>query len=121
MLAIVEIPRVELSLSGSKKAVTELLEYLRDRYPITVLSNMSHEKSGNAEGSGLEPVPGRLLQSFRLKHVISQRQLAEKSGIGQTVLSAYENGRRPLSRKAAIKIGKALGEDPCQFFPSTAD
>ena len=116
MLAIVEIPRVELSLSGSKKAVTELLEYLRDRYPITVLSNMSHEKSGNAEGSGLEPVPGR-----RLKHGISQRQLAEKSGIGQTVLSAYENGRRPLSRKAAIKIGKALGEDPCQFFPSTAD
>ena len=31
MLAIVEIPRVELALSGSKKAVTELLEYLRDR------------------------------------------------------------------------------------------
>ena len=103
MLAIVEIPRVELALSGSKKAVTELLEYLRDRYPITVLSNMSHERSGDTE------VPG-----------LSQRLLAEKSGIGQTVLSAYENGRRPLSRKAAIKIGKALGEDPSQFFPSTA-
>ncbi|MEI3040679.1 MAG: helix-turn-helix transcriptional regulator [Victivallales bacterium] len=120
MLAIVEIPRVELALSGSKKAVTELLEYLRDRYPITVLSNMSHERSGDTEVPGQQPAPGQLLQNFRLKRGLSQRLLAEKSGIGQTVLSAYENGRRPLSRKAAIKIGKALGEDPSQFFPSTA-
>ena len=31
-------------------------------------------------------------------------------------ISAYETGKRPLTRKAAAKIGEALGEDPAKFF-----
>ncbi|MBR5078078.1 MAG: helix-turn-helix transcriptional regulator [Victivallales bacterium] len=32
------------------------------------------------------------------------------------VISAYENGKRKLTRKAAVKLAKALDEDPESFF-----
>lgn len=121
MLAVVKTPRIELSLSGAENAIAELLEFLRSRYPVAVLNDEadSGEESTDAFGTEFwkETTPGDLLQGFRLKHNLSQEQLAEKSGIGQTVLSAYETGKRRLSRRAAMKIGAALGEKPEKFFP----
>ena len=63
-----------------------------------------------------ETTPGMLLAGYRLKHEMTQEQLAEKSGIHHVVISAYENGKRKLSRKAAVKLAKALNEDPESFF-----
>ena len=102
-------------------AVKELLEYLRNRYPVAILSEAGDDEGAvNAFETPFwkKTTPGNLLQGFRLKHGMSQEQLAEKTGIGQTVLSAYETGRRPLSRRAAVRIGAALGEDPEKFFPN---
>lgn len=123
MLAVVKTPRIELSLSGAEHAVEELLEYLRGRYAVSILSEPGDEESVDAFGTDFwrETTPGDLLQGYRLKHGLSQEQLAEMTGIGQTVLSAYENGRRPLSKRAAIRIGAALGEDASKFFPAFAD
>ena len=120
MLAVVKKPRIELSLSGADHAVEEFLAFVRSRYPVSVLSAEDGEESVDAFQTAFwkKTTPGDLLQGFRLKHGMSQEQLAEKSGIGQTVLSAYETGRRPLSRRAAVRIGAALGEDPEKFFPN---
>jgi len=63
-----------------------------------------------------ETTPGMLLAGYRLKHEMTQEQLAEKSGINHVVISAYENGKRKLSRKATVKLAKALDEDPESFF-----
>ncbi len=97
------------------------MEFLRSRYSVAVLNEAetSEEESVDAFDTEFwkETTPGDLLQGFRLKHNLSQKQLAEMTGIGQTVLSAYETGRRSLSRRAAMKIGAALGEDPEKFFP----
>ena len=60
--------------------------------------------------------PRDLLAGTRLKHELTQEQLAEKSGIHQVVISAYETGRRKLSRRAAIKLAQAMDEDPDSFF-----
>ena len=121
MLAVVKTPRIELSLSGAEQSVAELLDFLRSRYPVAVLNdeNDSDEESVDAFETEFwkETTPGDLLQGYRLKHELSQEQLAEKTGICQTVLSAYENGKRKLTRKAAIKIAAALGECPEKFFP----
>lgn len=121
MLAVVKKPRIEISLSGSESAVVEMLEFLRSRYSVSVLEDNripDEELSVNAFETDFwrQTTPGALLQGYRLKHGFSQEQLAKKTGIGQTVLSAYENGKRPLSRRAAIKIGEALGENPEKFF-----
>ena len=66
-------------------------------------------------------VSGDLIQGYRLKHGLSQQELAEKTGIKQSVISAYETGRRPLSRRAALRIGNALNEDPGKFFPESVN
>ena len=122
MLAVVREPRIEISLSGADMAVKEILAYLRNRYPVAILSEADDDEAVNAFETPFwkKTTPGNLLQGFRLKHGMSQEQLAEKSGIGQTVLSAYETGRRPLSRRAAVRIGAALGEDPEKFFLNVA-
>ena len=118
MLAIVKQPRIEISLFGSSKAVREILKFLRSRYSISVLSENTEQPASTSENAlentfrGLNITPGDLLQGFRLKHGLSQAQLAKMTGIGQTVISAYETGRRPLTRRAAVRIGAALGEDP---------
>ena len=64
---------------------------------------------------------GDLIQGYRLKHGLSQQELAEKTGIKQSVISAYETGRRPLSRRAALRIGNVLNEDPDKFFPESVN
>ena len=118
MLAIVKQPRIEISLFGSSKAVREILKFLRSHYSISVLSENTEQPAPTSENAlentfwGLNITPGDLLRGFRLKHGLSQAQLAKKTGIGQSVLSAYENGRRPITRRAAVRIGTALGEDP---------
>ena len=84
----------------------------------SVLSENTEQPAPTSENAlentfwGLNITPGDLLRGFRLKHGLSQAQLAKKTGIGQSVLSAYENGRRPITRRAAVRIGTALGEDP---------
>ena len=60
--------------------------------------------------------PGHVLGGYRLKHDMTQEQLAEKSGIYATVLSAYENGRRTISRRTAVRLARALGEDEATFY-----
>ena len=122
MLAVVREPRIEISLSGADMGVKEILAYLRNRSQVAILSEADDDEAVNAFETPFwkKTTPGNLLQGFRLKHGMSQEQLAEKSGIGQTVLSAYETGRRPLSRRAAVRIGVALGEDPEKFFLNVA-
>ena len=119
MLAIVKQPRIEISLSGSPKAVRKMVKFLRSRYSISVLSENTEQPAPNTSENagentfwGLNITPGDQLRGFRLQHNLSQAQLAKMTGIGQTVISAYETGRRPLTRRAAVRIGAALGEDP---------
>jgi len=46
----------------------------------------------------------------------SQVTLAAKLGIQVQNLCAMENGRRTVSRKMAVKLGKIFGTDPAAFF-----
>ena len=52
---------------------------------------------------------GELLRSARLRAGISQTQLAARSGISQSVISAYESGRREPSVAALRRLATALG------------
>ena len=52
--------------------------------------------------------PGSCLQAARLKEEMSQVELAKRLGITQSDLSKMENGKRPISKKMAQKLGKIL-------------
>ena len=54
----------------------------------------------------------RLLAGYRLKAGITQKELARRVGMTQSVVSEYERNRRPLTERAALKFAAALGIDP---------
>ena len=59
-----------------------------------------------------ETTPGMLLAGYRLKHEMTQEQLAEKSGIRQSNISRIENGnaipRLDTLQALAVAMGKNL-------------
>lgn len=52
--------------------------------------------------------PAVMLRGARTKEGMSQVQLAEKLDIDQADLSKMENGKRPIGKKMAKKLGKIL-------------
>ncbi len=56
-----------------------------------------------------DAVASRLLAEIRRESGLSQAELARRSGIQQSVLSAYEHGRRQPSAAALARIAAAAG------------
>ena len=54
---------------------------------------------------------GLVLRGARLREGYSQKMLAKKCGISQENLSRMENGKRPIGKKVAAKLAKALHID----------
>jgi DNA-binding XRE family transcriptional regulator len=54
---------------------------------------------------------GLVLRGSRFKLGYSQKTLAKKCGISQENLSKMENGKRPIGKKVANKLAKALKID----------
>ena len=123
MLAVVKEPHIEITLGGVKSEIMALLDYIRSRYPVEVLSEGAESDDDEelvdireTEWWKLNNTPGHVLEGYRLKHDMTQDQLAKKSGICATVLSAYENDRRSITRRTAIRLARALGEDEATFY-----
>jgi len=86
-------------------------------YSIEVLNN-DDDESVDVFGTDFwkNSKPGDFIVGYRLKHELTQKQLAELSGIPQTVISEYENNKRKVSRKAALQLAKALNEPAERFL-----
>ena len=55
---------------------------------------------------------GEIIKAFRKNFQITQKELAEVTGIAETNLSAIENNKIEIGVKRAVLIGAALGLDP---------
>ena len=55
-----------------------------------------------------ESSPGTCLRGARYKEGVTQRQLAEMTGIPQRHISEMENDKRPIGKARAKILGKAL-------------
>jgi transcriptional regulator with XRE-family HTH domain len=55
-----------------------------------------------------ENMPGALLAGARYKEGMTQRRLSELTGIPLRHISEMENGRRPIGKENARKLGTAL-------------
>ena len=62
----------------------------------------------DAKGLFAERMPGNMLVGARGKEDITQTKLSELTGIPRRHISDMENGRRPIGKQNAQKIGKAL-------------
>lgn len=54
---------------------------------------------------------GLALKGARIREGYSQKMLAKKCGISQENLSKMENGKRPIGKKVAERLSKALQID----------
>ena len=55
-----------------------------------------------------EDLPGLCLAGSRVKEGLTQKQLSELTGIPQSHISEMENGKRPIGKKRAKVLAKAL-------------
>ena len=56
-------------------------------------------------------VSGDLLKLARVKAELTQDQLAERAGVAQSLISAYENGRRQPTMPTLMRLLEAAGFD----------
>jgi DNA-binding XRE family transcriptional regulator len=60
--------------------------------------------------------PGIALRGVRLRLDLTQKEMAAKIGVSQGDLSKMEKGVRPIGKKLAMRIGKALKVDYKRFL-----
>ncbi len=53
--------------------------------------------------------PGDLVRGARYREGLTQAQLAQKVGVPQRHISEMENGKRPIGKAMAQRLGLALG------------
>jgi len=63
-----------------------------------------------------EDLPATFLRGARGREDLTQRRLAELTGIPTRHISEMENGKRPIGKKNARLLGKALNADPRLFL-----
>ncbi|XZE20324.1 helix-turn-helix domain-containing protein [Pirellulaceae bacterium SH449] len=59
---------------------------------------------------------GEKLRSAREKKGISQEKLALSAGLDRTYVNSVENGKRNISLCNIVRLAKALGITPKEFF-----
>ncbi|MDR2732002.1 MAG: helix-turn-helix domain-containing protein [Fibromonadaceae bacterium] len=60
--------------------------------------------------------PGENLRLLRNSRGLTQKALAEKSGLAATAISDMEHKRIPIGRKSAAKLAEALGTSVGNLF-----
>ena len=111
MLALVKKPHIEISLHGEH--VSELVEWIKKRFEITVLAEEPEDEFVSIESTEYwkemeKNRVGNILAGARLKAGLTQAQLADKLGIRQNMVSDYERGRRAYSDDMAKRISQTL-------------
>jgi DNA-binding XRE family transcriptional regulator len=69
------------------------------------------------EKEPLEMAPGAYLRLFRNEAMLSQSELGRKiGGVSRQNICRMERGRRPISRKMALKLSGYFGVSPARFI-----
>lgn len=95
------------------KAIREISKQLRIEPISTNLEDRDwlnpdevfHELFGNTDK------PSLLVQGYRAREGWTQKELAEKLGTDQPIISAIEHGRREIGKKLAQKLAKLFDTD----------
>ena len=61
------------------------------------------------------------LREYRIKQLMTQKRLAEKSGVDQVTISFIENQLSNPMDKTKQKLARALGVDQEVLFPSKSE
>ena len=118
MLALVKKPHIELSIQGEH--ADELISWIRKKYDITILTESDVTDRIPVEETDFWKEMqsnriGNLLAAARLKAGLTQKQLADRIGLRQSMISEYERGKRRLTKEMGEKLSSALKVNPKHF------
>ncbi|OWV14882.1 hypothetical protein B7992_07145 [Fibrobacter sp. UWH1] len=123
MLVVVKKPHIEIR---SKRIPSVLLNFLHKQYKPENI--MEIEEFGDDEefvpfeettlhkNTCQKSSPGEMIVAARGLCNWTQAQLAEKLNVAVQNVSEMERGKRPVSRKMAVKLGEIFGCAPSTFF-----
>lgn len=95
----------EIPLSHQKEIQKVLEKYSDDDDTPVAWESLARERLEKYKKSGL------VLRGMRYREGLSQKHLAELSGVTQNEISNIENGKRTVGKKIAEKLAKALNFD----------
>lgn len=98
---------VELRFVGPSENRDKAVRYMK-RMGFADLSDSVPFREAFLEDYEEDELPGLALAGARYKEDLTQKQLSELTGIPQGHISQMENGKRPIGKTIAKKLGKAL-------------
>jgi ribosome-binding protein aMBF1 (putative translation factor) len=113
MLERTKKPRIEqlirISITGPAENRDKLMRNLKKFGYIDTSDSVSWRDAFPEHDETKEA--GECLAGSRYKEGLTQRELAEKTGIPQRHISEMENGKRLIGKKLARKLGEILNVD----------
>jgi DNA-binding XRE family transcriptional regulator len=111
--------RIKIEVNEGKKRKLYLVSEEAAHAVGTLLSKLDESDVGSSiPATELFPdladpnkTPGIALRGIRLRLGMTQKEIAEKIKVSQGDLSKMEKGERPIGKKLAMRIGKALDVD----------
>ena len=107
---------IELRFKGPENKRQDAIETLREMGFVAVEDTGGGTSWKNAFPGLLENEPGSYLAGARHREGLTQRQLAEKSGIPQRHISEMETGKRSIGKENARRLATALNADYRAFL-----
>jgi DNA-binding XRE family transcriptional regulator len=104
---------LEARFIGSREKIGKLREYARKIGVQDATDTVSIEEA--FPGYADNPL-GLALRGARYREGLTQRQLAESTGIPQRHISEMESGKRQIGRERAKKIAEALNVSDYRVF-----
>ena len=123
MSVVVKTPLIKIEVNEGKKRKLYLVHRETAHAVEMLLNQLDESNEGFIPATDLFPdladpkkTPGIALRGVRLRLQLTQKEMAKKIGVNQGDLSKMEKGERPIGKKLAVRIGKALGIDYRRFL-----
>ncbi|NLZ18636.1 MAG: helix-turn-helix transcriptional regulator [Desulfobulbaceae bacterium] len=104
------LTEIELRFKGPENRRNDAIAALQQLGFVTVEAETDAPWKSSFPGL-LENEPGTYLAGARHREGLTQRQLADKSGIPQRHISEMENGKRTIGKENARRLAAALNAD----------
>lgn len=123
MSVAAKTPLIKIEVIEGRKRKLYLVSVESARAVEALLAQLEAREEGFIPATELFPdlgdptkTPGIALRGVRRRLALTQVEMAEKIGVSQGDLSKMEKGLRPIGKKLALRIGKALGVDYRRFL-----
>lgn len=106
MLAVAKAPHIELSFKGPKEVLFDIVERLKGAYPVQAVESEDWFETDLYKKIKARVHGGTCLRTDLFNAGVSQKVLAEATGIPQPHISQMISGKRPINPESAAKLGK---------------